>query len=124
MRDEDLIEYHFKSRSKGGRRLRRRNWYKICYLLSILAWLAFVVYLMSVPAVTEDFRQEHMDAKEILKDIELNNALMFADVNKPASEPVTYESWFRENAERIDNCEITRYCCAERETALQLPAFL
>lgn len=115
MRDEDLIEYHLKSRSKSGRRLRKINWYKVFHILSILAWLAFIVYLMSVPAATEDFRQEHMEAKEILKEIELNNALMFADVNKPASEPVTYESWFRENAERIDDCEITRYCCEARE---------
>jgi len=115
MRDEDLIEYHIKSRPKGGRRLRKINWHKVFHILSILAWLAFIVYLMSVPAATEDFRYEHMEAKEILKEIELNNALMFADVDKPAGEPVTYESWFRENAERIDNCDITRYCCEARE---------
>lgn len=115
MRDEDLIEYHLKSQSKGGRRIRRRNWYKISYILSLLAWLAFVVYLMMVPAATEDFKQEHLDAKEILEDIKLESALAASDVNKPASEPVTYKSWFMENAERIDNCEITRYCCEARE---------
>ena len=87
MRDEDLIEYHLKSQLKGGRRIRRRNWYKISYILSLLAWLAFVVYLMMVPAATEDFKQEHLDAKEILEDIKLESALAVSDVNKPASEP-------------------------------------
>lgn len=114
MRDEDLIEYHLNSRQKGGRRLRRRNWYKVCYLLSVLTWLVFVVYLLVVPSATDDFREEHKSAQEIMKDIELNNALMFADVDKPAEEPVTYEEWFRKNAQRIDNCEITRYCCEAR----------
>ena len=115
MRDEDLIEYHLNARTKRGRRLRRRNWYKVCYILSLLACLAFIVYLMTVPAATEDFREDQREAKEILKDIKLESALAAADVNKPASEPVTYESWFRENAERIDDCEITRYCCEVRE---------
>lgn len=87
MRDEDLIEYHLKSQLKGGRRLRRRNWYKACYILSILAWLVFIVYLMIVPAATEDFKQEPLDAKEILEDIKLESALAASDVNKPASEP-------------------------------------
>lgn len=91
------------------------NKYKLVYWLSIIGWLAMVLWATStrVMSVEPETVSEHKI--QSVDDLILDAIIANADLDKPAAEPVTYEDWFRENAERIDNCEITHYCIEKRE---------
>lgn len=88
------------------------NRYKLALLLVILAWFVMLMYVLSVPVKSEDAA----DFEPVsLEDLALNAALAAADLDKPATEPVTYEGWFKVNASVIPSCEITHYCCEPYE---------
>ena len=87
------------------------NKYKLMFALSVIAWAVCIVYLLTVPVHSEDFN-EPVPSHE---DLVFESIVIAADVNKPAEEPITYEDWFRNNANRISNCEITHYCAEKYE---------
>lgn len=89
--------------------------YKLCLWLSVLAWVAMVIWATATTAASVEPDAVSDYEIQSVEDMILDAIIANADLDKPAAEPVTYEDWFRENAERIENCEITHYCCEKRE---------
>lgn len=77
------------------------------YYLCVIAWLMVVISILMLPAKSAEVEQDKLVVR--------NQTIVFGDVNKPAQEPVTYEDWFRDNANVIQDCEITYYCTEKRE---------
>ena len=84
------------------------NKFNLWSALAILVWLIVLVYVTTTYAKSEGAVNEH-----IAEPIDAENVESVFD--KPAQEPETYSDWFKKNAERIDNCKITHYCCEARE---------
>jgi 3D (Asp-Asp-Asp) domain-containing protein len=72
------------------------------YFASIVLWLIVVLYCLVVPVRSTE--------QEVIED-----KLPGYDIHAEAQEPVTFEDWFRANANVIEDCEITHYCCEQRE---------
>lgn len=89
------------------------NRYKFMYWLTLAVWAAVIAWLLIVPVESSELEVE--PEENTIEDMKLNAVLSFADVNAEAQEPVTYEDWFREYGERIENCEITHYCVEKYE---------
>lgn len=87
------------------------NKYKWMYWLSIFAWLAIVLWLLVVPVKSNEIPVE----VPTTEDMKLDAVLAISDVNAEAVEPVTYEDWFRANADVISDCTITHYCVEKYE---------
>lgn len=91
------------------------NKFNLCALASVLLWLIVVVCL-TAKAEDEQMQVEPAPSvASVMEDIEIRAALIEADLDKPAAEPVVYSEWFRQNAQRLDDCEITHYCCEKRK---------
>lgn len=87
--------------------------YRILFLAALLALLleALTVESVSTAAAVESEPEAPPTAAEMRQ----MAALTFADVNAEAAEPVTYEAWFRANAQLLaEDCKITHYCCERR----------
>lgn len=77
-----------------------------------MVWALFVIF---VYVTRVEFTQEPTDeikARIVLPEPEI---VCIGDVNKEAEEPVTYEDWFRENANVIPACKLTHYCTEQYE---------
>lgn len=88
------------------------NKYKFMYWLTLAAWAALIVYLMIVPVKSSEMVVQ--PEKTTVEDMKLQAVLAISDVNAEAQEPVTYEDWFRVNANVISDCTITHYCVEKR----------
>lgn len=89
------------------------NKYKLMYWICLLAWTAVVVWLLFVPVKSANGPVEQIYMS--LDDVRLDSVIAVSDLDRPAQEPVTYEDWFRDNANVIPGCEITHYCAETRE---------
>ena len=87
------------------------NKYKWMYWLSIFAWLGIILWLLVVPVKSNEIPEE----VPTTEDMKLDAVLAISDVNAEAAEPVTYEDWFRANADVISDCTITHYCVEKYE---------
>lgn len=87
------------------------NKYKWMYWLSLLAWTVLITVLMVIPVRSTEIEIE----EPTIDDMKLESVLAISDVTAEAQEPVTYEDWFRANAEVIDDCTITHYCVEKYE---------
>ena len=85
--------------------------YKFMYWLTLVAWGLMVAWFLIVPVRSTNTEVDVQTHEEI----ELDAALAASDVNAEAQEPVTYEEWFRANAEMLSDCTITHYCVEQRE---------
>ena len=79
--------------------------YKWMYFLTLAVGLALVLYLLIVP-VGSTGEESFEEVEEVLPGY---------DIHAEAQEPVTFDDWFRANASVIEDCEITHYCCEQRE---------
>ena len=91
------------------------NKFNLCAMFSVLLWLFVAVYVTSVEAQSIEEEPVAVVQKVDMEDIALEAMLLSADLDKPASEPETYEDWFRKNATKIDECTITHYCSEKRK---------
>lgn len=82
------------------------NKYKLMFVLCVIAWAIFVIYIVTVPVVSGEYTEEPASHEDLV----IQAIVAGADVNKPAQEPVTYEDWFRANANIIPLCTVTHYC--------------
>lgn len=82
--------------------------------LAILAWFIALLYVTTIYAKSEEQIVEKEIEIPTFEELSLAAALSAADVNKPAEEPVRYETWFRNNATKIEDCTITHYCSEKR----------
>lgn len=89
------------------------NKYKLMFILCVIALVAVVFGLLFVPVKSVDEPAEQIFIS--LDDVRLDSAIAVSALDKPAAEPVTYEDWFRINANVIFDCEITHYCAEKRE---------
>lgn len=89
------------------------NKYKFMYWLTLTAWVAVIAWLLIVPVGSSELEPEPEETT--VEDMKLEAVLAISDVNAEAQEPVTYEDWFRANAEVIDDCAITHYCVEKYE---------
>lgn len=87
--------------------------YKLSFWLSVLAWLAFIVWATTTRVVSVE--PEQPPAIKSVDEVILDAIIANADLDKPAAEPVTYEDWFRENATNAGEFKLTHYCCEARE---------
>lgn len=115
LRDKQWQIERDRRRTREERRMRR-----ITLMLNVVLCIIFLVSICvatfsekttAKAAETEPpVVEESMTPVEILEDQKLEAALAAADVNKPAQEPVTYEDWFRAEANQIEDCMLTHYC--------------
>lgn len=89
------------------------NKYKLMFILCVIAWAALVFWLLFVPVKSLDEPVDQICVS--LDDVRLDSLIAVADLDKPAEDPVTYEDWFRANANVISDCEVTHYCAEKRE---------
>lgn len=82
------------------------NRYKFMYWLTLAVWAAVIIWLLIVPVESSELEPE----ETTIEDMKLEAVLEVSDVDAEAQEPVTYEDWFRANAENIGDCTITHYC--------------
>lgn len=87
------------------------NKYKWMYWLTLFVWFAGILWLLMVPVSSTDNEPQIPTTEDMI----LESVLAASDVNAEAQEPVTYEDWFRANANVIDECVITYYCCEQYE---------
>lgn len=87
------------------------NKYKWMYWLTLFIWFAFILWLLIVPVSSTDNEPQIPTTEDMI----LESVLAVSDVNAEAQEPVTYEDFFRANANVIDECVITYYCCERYE---------
>ena len=88
------------------------NKYKLTFYFSILCWLLFLIWVLAVPARSEaPAEQEPLTHKEMV----IHAIISASDVDKPAEPQITYEDWFRSNANVITGCMVTHYCCERYE---------
>lgn len=91
------------------------NNYKLCFWISVAAWAVSVIFFLTVPVSSQDYVPTEAELViPVLDNEAICAAIDSVNVDKPAAEPVTYEDWFRANANRIDECTITHYCREKR----------
>lgn len=101
MKDDKLLEYERKAyerrkQTRNQRRYwwRRVNWFRVVLHLSVLAWLAVILYFMLTPVKSEEPPEPVKEAAAVPshKDLYRVAVVAAADVDKPAQEPemVTY----------------------------------
>jgi 3D (Asp-Asp-Asp) domain-containing protein len=109
----------------------RRQWEEECKRNRLNVWLALIlavlVAVLFFLTVTGDRQESEPDTLTHGENVHLSAAIVSLDsveaqVAEPqpvaqdpvAKEPVTFEDWFRENANRIDDCQLTHYCSEKR----------
>lgn len=95
------------------------NKFRLAYILSLLAWLAFIAWLLIVPvqSIEEEYVAPSGFSGATLSDVMLEAIVLSSDVDKPAQEPkvFTKEENFRAYGNKIEDCLITHYCCEKYE---------
>lgn len=92
------------------------NNYKLCFWISVAAWAISVIFFLTVPVSSQEYEPVEAECViPILDNEAMCAAIDFMNVDKPAAEPVTYEDWFRANANRMAEFKITHYCAEKRK---------